>query len=203
MCWFFRLKLHAIEGAQQLSRLGQISPLFVYCTLHFCTANVSRMRALNEPKTAKFEETGAEFCVFKSNAPGLKLNFYEPFVAMPTSESTLFRFAGRSCIKSDPPPPPLFFGATQHPFLYTRTDGTIPGYKYNYKNYTALAVWEIPRSIGTRTWRGADVWVEWFCMPFRGTSTWVRVGHTFGSMRAWQPKCGCSETDLLLAETFI
>ena len=42
-----------------------------------------------------------------------------------------------------------------------------------------------------------------FCMPFRGTSTSERVGHTFGSMRAWQPKCECSETDLLLAETFI
>ena len=40
-------------------------------------------RALNEPKTAKFEEIGAEFCVFKSTAPGLKLNFYEPYVDMP------------------------------------------------------------------------------------------------------------------------
>ena len=38
---------------------------------------------------------------------------------------------------------------------------------------------------------------------FRVTSKWVRVGHTFGSMRAWQPKCGCSETALLLAKTFI
>ena len=60
------------------------SSLFVYCKLHFGMANVSQMPALNEPKTAKFEETGAEFCVFKCNAPGLKLNFYEPYVDMPS-----------------------------------------------------------------------------------------------------------------------
>ena len=61
-----------------------VSSLFVYCTLHFGTANDSRMRALlNDSKTAKFEEIGAEFCVFKSNAPGLKRNFYEPYVDMP------------------------------------------------------------------------------------------------------------------------
>ena len=36
------------------------------------------MGACKEPKTANFEERGAEFGVFKSNAPGLKLNFYEP-----------------------------------------------------------------------------------------------------------------------------
>ena len=42
------------------------------------------MRALNEPKVAKFEEIGAEFCLFKSNAPGLKLNFCEPYVDMPS-----------------------------------------------------------------------------------------------------------------------
>ena len=29
---------------------------------------------------------GAEFCVFKSNAPGLKLNFYEPYVDMPSGD---------------------------------------------------------------------------------------------------------------------
>ena len=52
----------------------------MYCKLHFGMANVSRM----QPKTAKFEEIGAEFCVFKSNGPGLKLNFYEPYVDMPT-----------------------------------------------------------------------------------------------------------------------
>ena len=48
-------------------------------------ANVSRMRASveNESKAGKFKEIGAEFCVFKSNAPGLKLNFYEPYVDMP------------------------------------------------------------------------------------------------------------------------
>ena len=33
---------------------------------------------------AKFEEIGAEFCVFKSNAPGLKLHFCGPYVDMPT-----------------------------------------------------------------------------------------------------------------------
>ena len=42
------------------------------------------MRALNEPKVAKFQEIGAEFSFFKSNAPGLKLNFCEPYVDMPT-----------------------------------------------------------------------------------------------------------------------
>ena len=57
--------------------------------------------------------------------------------------------------------------------------------------------------LGTRTWQGADPQCSGVCMLFRGTSKWVRVGHTFGSMRAWQPKCGCSETALLLAETFI
>ena len=60
-------------------------------------------------------------------------------------------------------------------------------------------VWEIPRSgythVTGRRPMSAGV--------FRGTLKWVRVGHTFGSMRAWQPKCGCSETALLLAETFI
>ena len=48
------------------------------------------MRALNEPKVAKFEEIGAEFCVFKSNASGLKLNFCEPYVDMPTVHSENF-----------------------------------------------------------------------------------------------------------------
>ena len=43
------------------------------------------MRALDEPKVARFEEIGAEFCVFKSNAPGLKLKFCEPYVDMPTA----------------------------------------------------------------------------------------------------------------------
>ena len=42
--------------------------------------------ALNEPKTAKFEEIRAEFCVFKSNTSGLKLNLYEPYVYMPNSQ---------------------------------------------------------------------------------------------------------------------
>ena len=46
------------------------------------------MRALNEPKTAKFEEIGA-VCVFKSNAPGLKLNFFEPYVDMPSGDWTI------------------------------------------------------------------------------------------------------------------
>ena len=30
----------------------------------------------------------AEFCIFESNAPGLKANFYEPYVDMPTREFT-------------------------------------------------------------------------------------------------------------------
>ena len=45
------------------------------------------MWAEYEPKAAKFEEIGAEFCVFKSNAPGLKFNFCEPYVDMPSSAS--------------------------------------------------------------------------------------------------------------------
>ena len=58
---------------------------------------------------------------------------------------------------------------------------------------------------GTLTWRVPTYECNGVCMLFRGTSTLVRVGHTFGSMRAWQPKCGCtcSETALLLAKTFI
>ena len=58
----------------------------MYCLLHFGTANVSRMRALNEPKVAKFEKLGAEFCVFKSNAPGLKLNFCGLYGDMPSGD---------------------------------------------------------------------------------------------------------------------
>ena len=54
--------------------------------------------------------------------------------------------------------------------------------------------------LGTRTWRGADVQSA---VAFACRFEELRLGHTFGSMRAWQPKCGCSETDLLLAETFI
>ena len=59
--------------------------LHCLCSVRCISArlNVSRMRALNEPKTAKFEKIGAEFCVFKSNASGLKFNFYEPDVDMP------------------------------------------------------------------------------------------------------------------------
>ena len=70
-----------------------VSSLFAYCLLHFGTANVSRMRALNEPKVAKFEEIRAEFGVFKSNAPGLKLNFCGPYVDMPNC-SCLTAFVG-------------------------------------------------------------------------------------------------------------
>ena len=29
---------------------------------------------------------GAEFCIFESNAPGLKANFYEPYVDKPTRD---------------------------------------------------------------------------------------------------------------------
>ena len=73
-----------MEGAQQLRFADLVASLFLYCLLNFGTDNVSRMRALNEPKAAKLEEIGAEFCLFKSNAPGLKLNLYEPYVDMPT-----------------------------------------------------------------------------------------------------------------------
>ena len=31
----------------------------------------------------------AEFCIFESNAPGLKANFYEPYVDMPISSSII------------------------------------------------------------------------------------------------------------------
>ena len=44
------------------------------------------MRALNEPKVAKFEEIRAEVCVFKSNALGLKLDFFGPYLDMPNAE---------------------------------------------------------------------------------------------------------------------
>ena len=30
----------------------------------------------------------AEFCIFESNAPGLKANFYEPYVDKPTCTHT-------------------------------------------------------------------------------------------------------------------
>ena len=47
-------------------------------------------------------------------------------------------------------------------------------------------------NLGTLTWRGADVWVQWsFACHFEELwSGSVRVGHTFGSMRAWQPSAG-------------
>ena len=41
---------------------------FIVCVLY-----VAFWRGIFEPKAAKSEEIGAEFCVFKSNAPGLKL----------------------------------------------------------------------------------------------------------------------------------
>ena len=30
----------------------------------------------------------AEFCIFESNAPGLKANFYEPYVDMPSRNAS-------------------------------------------------------------------------------------------------------------------
>ena len=60
-------------------------------------------------------------------------------------------------------------------------------------------VWEIPRSWYTHVTGRRRMSAVVFACRFEE----LRLGHTFGSMRAWQPKCGCSETDLLLAETFI
>ena len=42
---------------------------------------------------AKLAEMRAEFCIFESNAPGLKANFYEPYVDMPSDiiTSTIFQ----------------------------------------------------------------------------------------------------------------
>ena len=34
----------------------------------------------------------AEFCIFESNAPGLKANFHEPYVDKPTPEPCNFFF---------------------------------------------------------------------------------------------------------------
>ena len=34
----------------------------------------------------------AEFCIFESNAPGLKANFYEPYVAKPIPAYGFFFF---------------------------------------------------------------------------------------------------------------
>ena len=62
----------------------KFSSLLAYSTLYFDMANVSRTRAENEPKTAKLAEMRAEFCIFESNAPGLKANFYEPYVDKPS-----------------------------------------------------------------------------------------------------------------------
>ena len=42
-----------------------------------------------EPKTAKLPEMRAEFCIFESIAPGLKPNFYEPYVDMPSAGTKL------------------------------------------------------------------------------------------------------------------
>ena len=60
-------------------------------------------------------------------------------------------------------------------------------------------VWEIPRSRYTHVTGRRRMSAVVFACSFEE----LRLGHTFGSMRAWQPKCGCSETDLLFAETFI
>ena len=54
------------------------------------------MQALNEPKTAKSEEIEVEFCVFKSIAPGLKLNFYEPYLDVPIRHKNFQFQSGRS-----------------------------------------------------------------------------------------------------------
>ena len=47
--------------------------------------------------------------------------------------------------------------------------------------WSQCAVWEIPGSRYTHVTGGGGAMYacSGFCMPFRGTSTWVRVGHTF------------------------
>ena len=71
-------------------------------------------------------------------------------------------------------------------------------YDWSWKRSSAT-VWEIPRSRYTHVTGRRRMSAVVFACRFEE----LRLGHTFGSMRAWQPKCGCSETDLLLAETFI
>ena len=45
----------------------------------------------------------AEFCIFESNAPGLKADFYEPYVDMPMCQTALTGFADSGlCIKAAP-----------------------------------------------------------------------------------------------------
>ena len=60
----FKTSCHRICSA--VNAADWVSSLFAYCALNFATDDVSR--ALS---------------VFTSNAHGLKLNFYEPFVDMP------------------------------------------------------------------------------------------------------------------------
>ena len=64
------------------------------------------------------------------------------------------------------------------------------------------SVWEFPWSRLHSRDRAPKYERHGLCMSFQGTSKWVRVGHTFGSMWAWQPKCEGSETNLLLVEIF-
>ena len=71
----------------------KFSSLLAYSTLYFDMADVSRTRALNEPKTAKLAEMRAEFCIFESNAPGLKANFYEPYVDKPIGNNASMQSA--------------------------------------------------------------------------------------------------------------
>ena len=75
----FDLKL-VIEDVEQLTLL--IGFLHCLCTVH-CIS--TWLIAECEPEAARFEEMEADFCVFKSNAPCLKLYFYKPMsVDMPT-----------------------------------------------------------------------------------------------------------------------
>ena len=82
-----------------------------------------------------------------------------------------------------------------------RVDSTVHPrlHEVNHTVNPAWAVWEIPRSRYTHVTGRRRMSAVVFACRFEE----LRLGHTFGSMRAWQPKYGCSETDLLLAETFI
>ena len=90
--------------------------------------------------------------------------------------------------------------------FFTLTVARVPCYEMSRAYITNLllvlatrSVWEIPRSGYTHVTGRRRMSAVVFACRLEG----LRLGHTFGSMRAWQPKCGCSETDLLLAETFI
>ena len=71
----------------------------------------------------------------------------------------------------------------------TKSFPTIPnlrGIANAYQNDERFKMWSVMLLCTIHARDGAPTYEcsAWFCMLFRGTSTWVRVGHTFGSMRA-------------------